>query len=126
MFKTLPSSFGNINEHTLKNANHQVGKILKETLRVQDMAVRISNDLFAVIFVKQTSREIKSVSQRLTNVIENTAFTTTIENESALTMDIHLHVADHMPHETGTIMLDQALHALTGYGLTHHMTPKKP
>ncbi|RZV41512.1 MAG: diguanylate cyclase, partial [Acidimicrobiales bacterium] len=108
--KTLPISlclirvkFDNdqLSKVSLTSAYQQVANLIKNLLRLQDLVGRLDNGVFAVAFPGQTPDQLRSVTNRISSILECAAITDPLTNDALkVKLEVSLNTLNNMGLQT--------------------------
>ena len=86
--RARPDGTGDVNPAFMQLAFSQLGLMLKNLVRMQDIVARIDDDLFAFILPNTLEDEAYAVIERIKNVIDCAAFDSGLKHEHAFTLSV--------------------------------------
>jgi len=115
LLQIQPNSVHDVDPLNILKAENQIGSMLTSLTRSQDIAARIDNNRFAILFPEQNVNLLDSVIARIYGIIDCTAFESGNTNEpSPFTMSVEAIKVPLMHHETAEQFLQTALSELVG------------
>ena len=112
--KANPNAHTQIPSNKIKIAVAQVGQMLKNLVRMQDIIARISEDVFMIAFPEQDIESVRAVIERIDGIVDCAAFDSGDPESGAFTISLNTAIVEHMGHETSQTLIAQALSELTG------------
>lgn len=109
-----PNAHTQIPTEKINAAMAQVGQMIKNLVRMQDVTTRISEDIFMIAFPEQNIESVRVVIERIEGIVDCAAFDTGDMNSGAFTVSLHTAILEYMGHESSDTLIDQALSELTG------------
>ena len=109
-----PNGLDEIKPSFMKAAFSQVGLMVKNLVRMQDVVARIDEDIFAIILPNTTEDNEDAVIERIRNVIDCAAFDTGIRESAAFTMSIDVTSFKPRHYENGADIKMHLLNELSG------------
>ncbi|MEP1229965.1 MAG: diguanylate cyclase [Litorimonas sp.] len=91
----------------------QLGLMLKNLVRMQDIVARIDEDLFVMTLPNTNAAETLTVIERIKNVVDCAAFDTGFKNAGAFTMSIEVEPFDIIDYENGNDVREHVLSVLS-------------
>ncbi len=86
--RVRPNGLDDIKPAFMAMAFSQLGLMLKNLIRMQDLVTRIDDDLFAIILPNTTEYAAQIIIERIRNVVDCAAFDTGVKHNAAFTMSI--------------------------------------
>lgn len=83
-----PNGLDEVKPAFMQAAFSQVGLMVKNLVRMQDVVARIDEDIFAIILPNTTEDNADAIMERIRNVVDCAAFDTGIREAAAFTMSI--------------------------------------
>jgi len=99
--RVRPNGLDEIKSTFMNLAFSQLGLMLKNLVRMQDVVARIDEDLFVMILPNTTEAEAEVVIDRVRNVIDCAAFDTGIKQTAAFTMSIEIKAFEAKAYANG-------------------------
>ena len=110
--RVRPDGLDEIKPAFMNLAFSQLGLMLKNLVRMQDVVARIDEDLFVMILPNTTASEADVVIERVKNVIDCAAFDTGHKESAAFTMSIEIKSFEPQDYTSGSDVKEHLLSAL--------------
>jgi len=114
MLRIRPVSTENVNKARITTAINQVGGMLKSLVRAEDIAARVSGDVFAVAFPGQARTSVVVVGRRIKDIIDCAVFDAGVEGHHPLTLEAEFLLSEKMAHENIDIFITRTEQELMG------------
>ena len=112
--KVQPNAPMSIASDRVAQAENQVAAMLQTLLRVQDIAARVSNDTFILVFPEQDVDRLDPILERISGIVDCAAFDSGDQQDSGpFTMSIDAVKVPRLAHETAEHVLTNAISELT-------------
>ena len=98
--KARPISHFEIPTDKVSTAMSQIGKMLKNLVRMQDITARLSEDIFMIAFPEQNIESVGSVIERIEGIVDCAAFDSGHPEFGAFTIALETSLVQFMGHET--------------------------
>ncbi|WP_162143705.1 GGDEF domain-containing protein [Hellea balneolensis] len=109
-----PNAHFEVSEERISNAISQVGTMLKNLVRMQDITARLDANTFAIAFPGQNHASVSSVLKRISAIVDCAAFDSGDNENGAFTVSLETALIDMMPHENSETLIETALSELNG------------
>jgi len=110
--RVRPDGLDEIKPAFMNLAFSQLGLMLKNLVRMQDVVARIDEDLFVMILPNTTASEADVVIERVKNVIDCAAFDTGHKESAAFTMSIEIKSFEPQDYASGSDVKEHLLSEL--------------
>ena len=111
--KASPNELLDIPDNYIINAMNQIGQMLKNLVRMQDVIARISDDIFVISFIEENNTSAISVCERINSIVNCVSFESgTIDNDS-LVFIIDCEIADMSLDISSDVLIDNMLAKLS-------------
>ena len=112
--KANPNSYNEISTEKISAAMNQVGEMLKNLVRMQDITARWSDDIFIIAFPEQDLASVSRVMERIEGIVDCAAFDSGNKESGPFTIILHSAIVEHIGHESSDELIAHALSELTG------------
>lgn len=112
--KANPNSHTAISAENISTAMTQVGQMLKNLVRMQDVTARLSEDIFIIAFPEQNLSSVSGVIERIEGIVDCAAFDSGDKDSGPFTISLNSAIVEHMGHESSDELIAHALSELTG------------
>lgn len=112
--KAKPIAHTEIAAEKVSAAMAQVGQMLKNLVRMQDVTARITEDLFVIAFPEQGLHSVDGVIDRIEGIVDCAAFDSGDPESGPFTLSLNTAIVTHMGHESSDELLAHAVSELTG------------
>jgi len=112
--RVRPQASFELADYRIEQAIKQVGKILKNLVRMQDTVAQIGDDIFSIAFIDVTQDGLTPILDRISGIVDCTAFESGNKDAGAFTMTMEIVTFDMMDHETGDMMIGNVIAELGG------------
>lgn len=109
-----PNAQFDVSQERVSSAISQVGTMLKNLVRMQDITGRIDENTFAIAFPGQNHASISPVLKRISAIVDCAAFDSGDSENGAFTVSLETALIDMMPHENSDTLIQSALSELKG------------
>jgi len=117
--RARPISHFEIPADKIESAMAQVGQMLKNMVRMQDITARLSEDIFVIAFPEQNVSSVSAVLDRITGIVDCAAFESGNKEDGAFTISLENSVIEYLGHETSDELIAHALSELVGSSPQH-------
>ena len=109
-----PNSRSQVPNDKIADAIGKLGQMIKSIVRMQDISARISEDIFIIAFPEQDMSSVESVLDRIKGIVDYATFDSGNQSDAPFTISLKTSISQHMDHESGNDLIDNALIELTG------------
>lgn len=114
MLRVRPVSMDYVEDACISSAINELGRKLKSLVRAEDIAVRVSEDIFAIAFPGQARSTVEIVGERIKSIIDNTAFGSGLSGRNPLTLEVEFLLSEKMAHEDADRFINRTESELMG------------
>jgi len=114
VIRTRPNAHFPIPENKISEAIGQIGTMIKNLVRMQDITARIDEDIFVIAFPGQNRASVRPVIDRIEGIIDCAAFESNDSSNGAFTMSLETAIVEMMDHEDSERFIREAISELTG------------
>lgn len=114
--KLTPKSDFKISDEKINHAYGQIGGILKNLVRMQDIVARLDRDIFAIALPGIPLSMTRPVFERISGIIDCAAFDSGHAENSRFTVSIETSVVELQPHEDSDMLIGHAVAELKERG----------
>ena len=107
--KIWPNAPFAVSSEEFSMACAQVGGMIKNLVRMQDIVARIDNDTYLIAFPYETKDTLKPVIERISAIVDCAAFATLDKSQGPFTVELVVDVTEHGNNETSETMIERAL-----------------
>ena len=107
--KVWPNASFAVTPEDVSNACAQVGSMIKNLVRMQDVTARIEDDVFLIAFPHETEASIAPVIERISGIVDCAAFSTTVKDQGPLTVELVISAVQHQEDENSDFLVGRAL-----------------
>lgn len=112
--KVRPNAHFEVSEDKISDAISQVGTMLKNLVRMQDITARIDESTYAIAFPGQNHTSVSPVLKRISAIVDCAAFDSGSSENGAFTVSLDTALIDMMPHEDSETLIETAISELKG------------
>jgi len=117
--RARPNSHSEIPADKIETAMIQIGQMLKNMVRMQDITARLSEDTFIIALPEQNVSSVSTVLDRITGIVDCAAFESGSKEDGAFTISIENSVVEYLGHESSDELIAHALSELVGSSPQH-------
>ena len=110
--KIWPNAPYSVAPKEFSTACAQVGNMIKNLVRMQDITGRVENDVFLIAFPNETKSSITPVLERISGIVDCAAFSTSAKDEGPFTVELGLSTAELRNGETSDKLVARTLEAM--------------
>ena len=107
--KARANSHFEIPADKIEAAMAQVGQMLKNLVRMQDITARLSSDIFIIAFPEQDLQSVSVVIDRIAGIVDCAAFDSGNNENGAFTVSLETSIVEYMGHESSDELISHAL-----------------
>ena len=107
--KAQPNSLFDIPADKVSAAMAQIGQMLKNLVRMQDITARLSEDVFMIAFPEQNIESVRSVIERIEGIVDCAAFDSGNAEDGAFTITLKTSIVEFIGHESSDELISHAL-----------------
>ena len=107
--KVWPNAPYTVSEEEFSSACAQVGGMIKNLVRMQDITARIENDIFIVAFTNETEQSIAPVIERISAIVDCAAFATSVKDQGPFTVELVVSAVEFGEDEKSDFFVGRAL-----------------
>ena len=107
--KARANSHFKIPADKIEAAMAQVGQMLKNLVRMQDITARLSSDIFIIAFPEQDLQSVSVVIDRIAGIVDCAAFDSGNNENGAFTVSLETSIVEYMGHESSDELISHAL-----------------
>jgi two-component system cell cycle response regulator PopA len=112
--RVRPNAHFQVPDAKVNEAFAQIGKMLKNLVRMQDITARLDTDVFMIAFPGQSTASLSPVLERISGIVECAAFESGDIENGAFTVSLEMAIIDQMGHENSESLIASAWTELTG------------
>lgn len=109
--KIWPNAPYSVPPEEFLNACAQVGSMIKNLVRMQDITARIEDDIFLVAFPNETKTTLEPVIKRISAIVDCAAFSTSVKDQGPLTVELNIAAVELSDGENSDFFVSRALKA---------------
>ena len=110
--KIWPNAPYSVAPEEFATACAQVGNMIKNLVRMQDIIGRAENDVFLIAFPLETKMSITPVVERISAIVDCAAFSTSVKNEGPFTVELGISTAELRDGESSDNLVTRTLAAM--------------
>jgi len=110
--KLSPNTERPLAEGVLAKAKADIGGMVKNLVRMQDIVARIDDETYLVAFPDEVASNLSSVKDRIAGIVDCTAFDSLNPDQPSFTMSITTVMTDLLEHENSDMLIGKALSEL--------------
>ena len=107
--KVTPNASYPVSESAFSKAAANVGGMIKNLVRMQDITGRVDDDVYLIAFPDETADSIASVQNRIQGIVDCAAFQSEKSDQPAFTLQIDTVIVDLLDHENSDMIIGKAL-----------------
>lgn len=107
--KIRPNAPYAVASEEFETACSQVGNMLKNLVRMQDISGRIDNDLFLIAFPNETEVSILPVIERISAIVDCAAFSTSVKDAGPFTVELEISASELQSGESSDALMSRTL-----------------
>ncbi|MEP6341938.1 MAG: hypothetical protein ABJ275_01385 [Maricaulaceae bacterium] len=112
--KIHPNALVAIPSDRVAQAENQIGSMIRNLVRAQDISARVTNDVMVLVFPEQGLDRLDPILDRISGIVDCASFDAGTQNIACpFTMSIDAVKVTPMPHETAEQVLTNAISELT-------------
>jgi len=111
--RTKPDIDTDLPSDKVERANAQIGGILKNLVRMQDIVARIEDNLYIMAILGLPYERIDTIIERISGIVDCAAFETGLEVPKSFSMTIETANVELMSHETSDMVTGRLYGKLT-------------
>lgn len=113
--KIWPNAPYSVAPEEFSKACAQVGGMIKNLVRMQDITARIEDDIFLIAFPHETEESVAPVIERISAIVDCAAFSTTVKDQGPFTVELNIAAVQRAEGENSDFLVGRALRkALNG------------
>lgn len=110
--KVWPNASYAVSSQEFSSACAQVGTMLRNLVRMQDIAARLENDVYLIAFPYETQQTIQPVTERISSIIDCAGFKTANENQGSFTVELSVSAVQLGSNEESSSLINRALNGI--------------
>lgn len=107
--KIWPNASYTVAPEEFSAACAQVGSMIKNLVRMQDVTARIEDDTFLIAFPNETELSVAPVIERISAIVDCAAFSSSVKDQGPLTVDLNIAAVQFSEHENSDFFVGRAL-----------------
>jgi len=111
--RAFPTAHFVIAEDKISAAMGQIGQMIKNLVRMQDITARLADDTYVIAFPEQDIEAVDVVVGRIKAIVDCSAFESGDSEKGAFTLSLQTAIITQMGHETGDELIAHALSELS-------------
>ena len=109
--KVWPNASYSVPPEEFADACAQVGNMIKNLVRMQDITGRVEEDMFLVAFPNETKTSLAPVIERISAIVDCAAFSTSVKDQGPLTVELNIAAVELNEGESSDFLVGRALKA---------------
>lgn len=109
--KIWPNAPYSVPPEEFADACTQVGTMIKNLVRMQDITARVEEDIFLVAFPHETTISLAPVIERISAIVDCAAFSTSVKDQGPLTVELSIAAVELGDDENSDFLVGRALKA---------------
>lgn len=109
--KVWPNAPYSVPPEEFADACAQVGNMIKNLVRMQDITARVEEDMFLVAFPNETKASLAPVIERISAIVDCAAFSTSVKDQGPLTVELNIAAVELNEGENSDFLVGRALKA---------------
>lgn len=90
MIKIRPDSLADIDPVRVNAAYHQIGRMIKNMVRMEDIVARLEDNVYTIAFPEQPTHRVETVIDRINGIVDSMAFQSGNPAIGAFTVDLDI------------------------------------
>ena len=115
--KVWPNAPYSVEPEEFSAACAQVGTMIKNLVRMQDITARIEDDIVLIAFPNETEESIAPVIERISAIVDCAAFSTSVKDQGPFTVELAISAVQLLEDENSDFLVGRALKSVRQGGL---------